>query len=222
MFQKPLRSLNAAQWRTFSACFLGWSLDAFDFFLLTFCLDSIAATFHVSLATAADSITWTLCMRPVGALLFGLLAEKIGRRPTLMLNVLTFSIFGVGSAFAPTFTSFLVMRALFLVRAMGGEWGRGAALALESIAGRRARVLLGACCRRGIWRESAGGGGVRAIYPHLTLHGFLTKWRMLFLLERAAGSCGRRLFAVGVGGVAGLEAGTQDEEERESSYRAAG
>src|ERR1700749_3100659 len=131
---KPFRSLTSAQRRVFAACFLGWTLDAFDFFLLTYCLDSIAATYHVSLAAAADSITWTLCMRPVGALLFGLLAERIGRRPTLMLNVLTFSIFSVGSAFAPGFTSFLVMRALFGV-AMGGEGGGGGAPPGGGVAG---------------------------------------------------------------------------------------
>ena len=80
MFLKPFRSLTSAQRRVFAACFLGWTLDAFDFFLLTYCLDSIAATYHVSIATAADSITWTLCMRPVGALLFGVMADRFGRR----------------------------------------------------------------------------------------------------------------------------------------------
>ena len=76
---QPFRSLNPAQRRAFTACFLGWTLDAFDFFLLTFCLDSIAATFHLSLETAAKSIFWTLLMRPVGALVFGALAERFGR-----------------------------------------------------------------------------------------------------------------------------------------------
>jgi len=181
MFLKPLRSLTPAQWRTFTACFLGWSLDAFDFFLLTFCLDSIAATFGVSLATAADSITWTLCMRPVGALLFGLLAEKIGRKPTLMLNVLTFSIFGIGSAFAPTFTSFLVMRALFGV-GMGGEWGIGAALALESLPS-ESRGFFSGLLQEGYMAGSLlAAAAYGAIYPHLHTHGFMTKWRMLFLL----------------------------------------
>jgi len=181
MFLKPFRSLTPAQWRTFSACFLAWSLDAFDFFLLTFCLDSIAATFGVSLATAADSITWTLCMRPVGALLFGLLAEKIGRRPTLMINVLCFSIFGMASAFAPTFTSFLVMRALFGV-AMGGEWGVGAALALESLPA-ESRGFFSGLLQEGYMAGSLlAAAAYGAIYPHLHAHGFLTKWRMLFLL----------------------------------------
>jgi len=181
MVLQPFRSLTSSQRRVFAACFLGWALDAFDFFLLTYCLDSIASTFHVSLATAADSITWTLCMRPVGALLFGLLAERIGRRPTLMLNVLLFSVFGAASAFAPGFTSFLVMRALFGV-AMGGEWGVGAALALESLPAERRGFF------SGLLQEGYVAGNLLAalaygtIFPHLHMHGFLTNWRMLFLL----------------------------------------
>ena len=181
MFLKPFRSLTSAQRRVFWACFLAWSLDAFDFFLLTYVLDSIAATFHVSLARAADSITWTLCMRPVGALLFGLLAERIGRRPTLIFNVLTFSIVGAASAFAPSFTSFLVMRAVFGV-AMGGEWGVGAALALESL------PVEGRGFFSGLLQEGYVAGNLLAaaayglIYPHLPVHGFMERWRMLFLL----------------------------------------
>ena len=181
MFLKPFRSLSSAQRRVFAACFLGWTLDAFDFFLLTYCLDSIAATYHVSLATATDSITWTLCMRPVGALLFGLLAEKIGRRPTLMLNVLTFSIFSVGSAFAPGFTSFLVMRALFGV-AMGGEWGVGAALALESLPAEGRGFFSGLLQEGYVTGNLLAAAAYGAIYPHLHAHGFMAKWRMLFLL----------------------------------------
>jgi SHS family lactate transporter-like MFS transporter len=181
MFLKPFRSLTSAQRRVFAACFLGWTLDAFDFFLLTYCLDSIAATYHVSLATAADSITWTLCMRPVGALLFGLLAEKIGRRPTLVLNVLTFSIFSVGSAFAPGFTSFLVMRALFGV-AMGGEWGVGAALALESLPAQGRGFFSGLLQEGYVAGNLLAAAAYGAIYPHLHAHGFMAKWRMLFLL----------------------------------------
>jgi len=126
---QPFRSLNPRQRLAFTACFLGWTLDAFDFFLLTFCLDAIATTFHLSLESAARSIFWTLLMRPIGALLFGLLAERFGRRPVLMLNVVSFSVFAVASAFAPTFGVFLVARALFGI-GMGGEWGVGAALAL--------------------------------------------------------------------------------------------
>jgi SHS family lactate transporter-like MFS transporter len=181
MLLQPFRTLTLSQRRVFSACFLGWMLDAFDFFLLTYCLGSIAATFHVSLATAADSITWTLCMRPLGALAFGLLAERIGRRPTLMLNVLTFSIFGVASAFAPGFTSFLVMRALFGI-AMGGEWGVGAALALESLPAERRGFFSGLLQEGYVAGNLLAAAAYGAIFPYLHTYGFLTNWRMLFLL----------------------------------------
>jgi MFS transporter, SHS family, lactate transporter len=181
MVLAPFRSLTSGQRRVFAACFLGWTLDAFDFFLLTYCLGSIAGTFHVSLPAAADSITWTLCMRPVGALLFGLMAERFGRRPTLILNVLTFSVFEVASAFAPGFRSFLVTRALFGV-AMGGEWGVGAALALESLPADRRGFFSGLLQEGYVAGNLLAAAAYGAIYPLLHTHGFLTSWRMLFLL----------------------------------------
>ena len=112
-YLRPFRGLAPAQRRVFTACFLGWTLDAFAFFLLTFCLDSVAATFHVSLPAVTTAIFWTLCMRPVGALLFGWLAERYGRRPTLMANIVCFSVLELCSAFAPSFRMFLLSRALF-------------------------------------------------------------------------------------------------------------
>ena len=136
------RSLNSVQRNTFAACFLGWTLDAFDFFLLTFCLTTIAACFHASRKQVEEAIFWTLAMRPVGAFLFGMMAERLGRRPTLIVNVVAFSVFELASAFAPTLHSFLVCRALFGI-AMGGVWGVGAALALESLPARESRLLLG-------------------------------------------------------------------------------
>lgn len=131
-FAGHFRSLNSVQRNTFSACFLGWTLDAFDFFLLTFCLTAIAAGFHSSRKQVEEAIFWTLAMRPVGAFLFGAMAERLGRRPTLIVNVVAFSAFELASALAPTLHSFLVCRALFGI-AMGGVWGVGAALALESL-----------------------------------------------------------------------------------------
>jgi SHS family lactate transporter-like MFS transporter len=176
---QPFRSLNPMQRRAFTACFLGWTLDAFDFFLLTFCLDSIAATFHLSLETAAKSIFWTLLMRPVGALVFGALAERFGRRPTLMVNVVSYSVFAVASAFAPSFGLFLATRALFGV-AMGGEWGVGAALALESLPAE------GRGFYSGLLQEGYVVGNLLAAmlylgFPYLHGHGFFTAWRMLFV-----------------------------------------
>ena len=87
------RSLTPVQRSTFAACFLGWTLDAFDFFLLTFCLTAIAADFHTGRKQIEEAIFLTLAMRPVGAFLFGAMAEKYGRRPTLILNIVAFSVF---------------------------------------------------------------------------------------------------------------------------------
>jgi SHS family lactate transporter-like MFS transporter len=131
-FMQRFRGLNATQRNAFLACFLGWTLDAFDFFLIVFCVGPIAQEFHVDDAQVALAITMTLAFRPVGALLFGWLADRYGRRPTLMANVLCFTALELASAFAPSLPVLLVLRALFGI-AMGGEWGVGAALALETL-----------------------------------------------------------------------------------------
>ena len=126
------RSLSAVQRHAFSAAFFGWTLDAFDYFLLIFSIPAIAAEFHTGNAGVAEALFLTLAFRPAGALLFGTLAERWGRRPTLILNVACFTSLGLLSAFAPNLHLFLVLRALFGV-AMGGEWGVGAALAFETL-----------------------------------------------------------------------------------------
>lgn len=126
------RRLNATQRKTFIACFLGWSLDAFDFFILVFCVSALATQFHTRVSTISEAIFLTLAMRPVGALLFGMMADRYGRRPTLMLDIIAYSVFELASAFAPTLAFFLVTRALFGI-AMGGEWGVGAALTFETL-----------------------------------------------------------------------------------------
>ncbi|HEY5027791.1 MAG TPA: MFS transporter [Candidatus Angelobacter sp.] len=131
-FLRPLQNLTSVQRNTFIACFLGWSLDAFDFFILVFCVSAIGADFHTKVSTVAEAIFVTLAMRPVGALLFGMMADRFGRRPTLMIDIIAYSIFELGSAFAPSMHVFLIMRALFGI-AMGGEWGVGAALAFEML-----------------------------------------------------------------------------------------
>ena len=128
----PLRSLNRSQRHTFVAALAGWSLDAFDFFIFVFALKSIAADFHTDIKAVSEGIFLTLAMRPVGALVFGWLAERFGRRPILMVNIVSYSLFELLSAFAPDLRSLLILRALFGF-AMGGEWGVGAALALESL-----------------------------------------------------------------------------------------
>jgi len=177
---QPFRALNSSQKRAYTACFLGWTLDAFDFFLLTFCLDAIAATFHVTLVTAAKAIFWTLLMRPVGALVFGALAEKFGRRPTLMINVVSYSLFVMASALAPTFGWFLVMRALFGV-AMGGEWGVGAALALESLPA-EGRGFFSGLLQEGYVVGNILAALVYLMFPYLHGTGSFSAWRVLFLV----------------------------------------
>ena len=120
------------QRNTFIACFLGWALDAFDFFILIFCVSAIATQFQTRVSAIAEAIFITLAMRPVGAFLFGIMADRFGRRPTLMVDIIAYSIFELASAFAPSLKVFLVMRAFFGI-AMGGEWGVGAALAFETL-----------------------------------------------------------------------------------------
>jgi SHS family lactate transporter-like MFS transporter len=126
------RRLTPAQRHTFTACFLGWSLDAFDFFILIFCVSAIASEFHTQVVAVTKAIFYTLALRPVGAFLFGMMADRFGRRPTLMVNIIAFSVLEFASAFAPSLHVFLVLRALFGI-AMGGEWGVGAALAFETL-----------------------------------------------------------------------------------------
>jgi SHS family lactate transporter-like MFS transporter len=127
-----LRSLNRNQWATVSASFLGWTLDAFDFFLMVFMFSAIAKEFHADVPAVAIAGTLTLAARPFGALVFGLLADRFGRRPVLMIDILLFSALEVASAYAPSLAVLMILRAAFGF-AMGGEWGVGASLAMESI-----------------------------------------------------------------------------------------
>jgi SHS family lactate transporter-like MFS transporter len=126
------KSLTCDQRNTFVACFLGWALDALDFFLVTFVLVPIGHDFGRSITKVTFAITLTLMMRPVGALLFGWLGDKFGRRIPLMADIIFYSVMELLTAFAPNFTIFLILRALFGV-GMGGEWGLGASLAMESL-----------------------------------------------------------------------------------------
>jgi SHS family lactate transporter-like MFS transporter len=127
-----LKSLTREQRNTFLACFLGWALDALDFFLVTFVLTQIATDFHRSIPEVAFSITLTLMMRPLGAFIFGWLGDRFGRRLPLMIDIIFYSLMELFTAFAPNFTVFLILRALFGI-GMGGEWGLGASLAMESL-----------------------------------------------------------------------------------------
>src|ERR1041385_8000752 len=125
-----------------AAGFLGWTLDAFDFFVVVFLFDTLAHQFGVTKREIVLTTTATLAMRPVGALLFGLLSARYGRRIPLMANVIYFSIIELACGFAPNFTVFLVLRALFGI-GMGGEWGVGASLAMESAPPKLREILSG-------------------------------------------------------------------------------
>lgn len=124
------------------ASFLSWTLDAFDFFLLVFLLSDIAHSFHVDLEEVTLAILLTLAVRPVGALIFGRAAEKFGRKPILMLNIVFFSAFELLSAAAPSLMLFFLLRVLYGV-AMGGIWGVASSLAMETIPDRSRGLMSG-------------------------------------------------------------------------------
>jgi MFS transporter, SHS family, lactate transporter len=115
-----------------AASYLGWTLDAFDFFIMVFVLRNIAETFSTTITAVTVAILLTLAMRAVGAWIFGRMADRFGRRPTLMVNILMFSVLELATAFSPSLTVFFILRALYGI-AMGGEWGVGASLTMESV-----------------------------------------------------------------------------------------
>jgi SHS family lactate transporter-like MFS transporter len=157
-----------------TAGFLGWTLDAFDFFLVTLCLTAIGKEFHKSDSAIALSITATLAFRPVGAFLFGLLADRYGRRLPLMIDLVFFSVAEVATGLAPNYTTFLVLRALFGI-GMGGEWGVGASLAMEKVPPRLRGLL------SGLLQEGYAVGNLLAAICYF----FLFErwgWRPLFFL----------------------------------------
>ncbi len=129
---RDFKRLSPSQRHTFVASFLGWTLDALDFFLLIFCVKAIATDFGAKPSEVLGAVFLTQAFRPVGALVFGMLADRFGRRPILMFNILSFSIIELACAFAPSLAVLMVLRALFGI-AMGGEWGVGAALAFETL-----------------------------------------------------------------------------------------
>ena len=129
-------------WAALTAGFLGWTLDAFDFFLVVFCLTGIGKDFHQTDKAVALSITLTLAFRPVGAFLFGLMADRYGRRMPLMIDLIFYSVVEVATGFSPNFTTFLILRALFGI-GMGGEWGVGASLAMEKVPAKWRGLLSG-------------------------------------------------------------------------------
>src|SRR6185369_3656526 len=127
-----LKGWTSAQKHAVAAAYLAWTLDAFDFFVLTFVMADVAKQFDVKIPAVALALTLTLAVRPLGAFLFGRLADDYGRRPILMINIILYSLFGFATAFAPSLSGFFLIRAFFGV-AMGGIWGIGASLAMETV-----------------------------------------------------------------------------------------
>jgi SHS family lactate transporter-like MFS transporter len=124
------------------ASVLGWTLDAFDYFLFVFVLKDMASDFGVPIAEVTVGLLLTLAMRPIGALIFGRAADRFGRRPTLMVDIVMYSVLEFACGFAPSLTVLLVLRALFGI-AMGGEWGVAASLTMETIPARSRGVVSG-------------------------------------------------------------------------------
>jgi SHS family lactate transporter-like MFS transporter len=127
-----LKGWTSAQKHVVAASYLGWTLDAFDFFLLVFVLKDVASTFHAPIAIVTIALTLTLGFRAIGAFIFGRLADRYGRRPILMIDVAIYSALALATAFSPNLIVFFVLRALFGI-AMGGEWGVGASLTMETV-----------------------------------------------------------------------------------------
>jgi SHS family lactate transporter-like MFS transporter len=169
-----LKSLNREQRSVFVASFLGWTLDAFDFFLLTFVVADIAKDFSTGIPVVFDAVTLTLAMRPVGAFIFGLLAEKFGRRPVLMFDILFYSAMELATAFSTSIEMLLILRALFGI-GMGGEWGLGASLAIESVPP-KARGLVS-----GILQQGYAFGNLLAAIVYWTVYDSIG-WRGMFVV----------------------------------------
>jgi SHS family lactate transporter-like MFS transporter len=169
-----LRGWTKAEKHTVAASFLGWTLDAFDFALVTFVLTDIAREFGVSVKSVAVSLFVTLALRPVGAFIFGRLADRFGRRPVLMLDVLLYAGLAFVSAFSPNLVVFLVLRALFGI-AMGGEWGVGASLTMETVRPQSRGVV------SGLLQSGYAAGYLLANVAYGTMFP-LIGWRGMFML----------------------------------------
>src|SRR5579883_1928794 len=174
-----LGSLNRDQRNTFLASFLGWTLDAFDFFLVSFVTLRIAGDFGVALPYIVLTTSLTLMLRPVGALIFGILADRFGRRIPLMIDIICYSVIELLTAFSPNYVVFLLLRALFGV-AMGGEWGLGSSLAMEALP-RESRGLFS-----GILQQGYAFGYLIAALVFFGVFSFLpaplNSWRTLFVI----------------------------------------
>lgn len=169
--------LTGDQRNAFMASFLGWTMDAFDYFLVVLVYADIATTFHHTKTDVAFLTTASLAMRPVGALLFGLWADRVGRRVPLMVDVSFYSVIGFLCAFAPNFTVLVILRLLYGI-GMGGEWGLGAALSMEKVPAERRGVF------SGLLQEGYAFGYLLASVAALVVMNWLgLSWRWLFGLS---------------------------------------
>jgi MFS transporter, SHS family, lactate transporter len=169
--------LDRDQRNAFLAALLGWTMDAFDYFIVVLVYADIATDFDVSKEKVAFLTTATLLMRPVGALIFGLWADRVGRRVPLIVDVIFYSVVGFACAFAPNLSVLIVLRFLYGI-GMGGEWGLGAALAMEKIPAERRGFF------SGLLQEGYSFGYLLAAAAYLLLHeAFDLSWRWLFALS---------------------------------------
>jgi MFS transporter, SHS family, lactate transporter len=170
----PLKGLTPPQWRAFAAAYLGWLLDAFDYFIVVMVIDRIAADFHTKISAVSYALFLTLAFRPVGALIFGVIADRYGRRPSMMASILLFTGVELASGFAPSLQVFLVLRALFGI-GMGGEWGVGASLCMETVPAESRGIV------SGILQQGYPAGNLLAALAAWTLLP-LIGWRGMFIV----------------------------------------
>jgi MFS transporter, SHS family, lactate transporter len=173
--------LTGQQRKIVLAAFLGWALDAFDFFILVFTLSAIAKEFSVPVHDVAYAIFLTLAMRFIGAFIFGRLGDRFGRKPILMLDIVCYSVLGASAALAPSLWAFLVLRALFGV-AMGGEWGLGSSLTMESIPP-QSRGLVSGILQCGYPTGYLLASILFGLLYNETFFGITFGWRAMFLFS---------------------------------------
>ena len=170
-----------AQWYAVGSSFFGWTFDAFDFFVLTFMLSDVAAAFGETRLTLTWTLTATLAMRPVGALIFGVMADRLGRRISMTINIVFYALMSALSGLAPSFGWFLVLRGLFGI-AMGGQWGIGASLVLESVPAKWRGVLSGLLHQGYSLGNLLAALAFLVLYPVLRASDPLNAWRYMFFL----------------------------------------